>query len=511
MKRIVVITIAVILSLPFVADAQNITQTRREALLEYNQRRRKDMLEYRDNYRRAVADYMRKRWEAVNVERPMAMPQRKEPVEPVVKRPTATTQDAEERIATEEIIDLRTPATTEQPTIPKPIPQETTSKPVTPNQPKRDTKQDMASAPKPAVNTSRALPFMFYGTECSVSLNSTHRIRLASLQENVVAAEWEKIASGKYDTLVGECLDIKKALTLNDWGYYMLVRNVCDKFCGEGSNESVLLQSFLMSEAGYKMRLARGDNRLCLLLAVDTRVYAKPYFTISGDTFYLLDNRTSATSYNICNFSIPGERELSMTMHNLPQLSYRAATPMTRSDSKTQTSVMVTPNANLADFMSDYPACSWEVYAATKLSESTAVALYPTLGRMIEGKSDVEAVGLLMSFMHNAFPYKTDPQQFGSERTLFAEEMFVYKYSDCEDRSILFARLVKELVGLDVILLNYPDHIATAVHFNESVKGDYVELRGERYTVCDATYIGSKVGEAMPEFRGVSAKIIRVN
>ena len=30
--------------------------------------------------------------------------------------------------------------------------------------------------------------------------------------------------------------------------------------------------------------------------------------------------------------------------------------------------------------------------------------------------------------------------------------MYYYPYSDCEDRSILFARLVKDLLGLDVVM-----------------------------------------------------------
>ena len=53
---------------------------------------------------------------------------------------------------------------------------------------------------------------------------------------------------------------------------------------------------------------------------------------------------------------------------------------------------------------------------------------------------------LLLHYLHRAFPYKTDEAQFGVERTLFAEEMFHYPYSDCEDRSILFARLVRDLM-----------------------------------------------------------------
>lgn len=525
------------------AQSKNPAEARREALLEYQARRRQAMQEYQENYRKAAAEYMRKRWEAFNVQSPDAMPERKEPIAPVVKQPTSVTPPSERKMPTEEVVDMRkptpTPTPSPTPAAPKPEVKPQPQKPVAPAKPapaapapeKRPTtpskpapekkpaepakptpaKPAEPTVSKPATDTSRPMKFNFYGTPCSVSLTSANVIRLTSTQEGAVATAWEQITSGAFDKVVEECRQIKEQLCLNDWGYYTLAQTIADNFCGKSSNESILLQSFLMSEGGYKMRLARGDNRLCLLLAVEEKLFSRSYFNIDGDKFYLLDRTMKASSYNICNFAIPGERRLSMVMHSLPNLDYHAGKAITRKDNKTGISLSVTPNANLTAYMNNYPPCSWEVYAATQLSERTAASLLPTLRSAIEGKSEQEAVGILLSLLHNAFPYKTDPQQFGSERTLFAEEMFAYMYSDCEDRSILFVRLVKELLGLDCILLHYPEHIASAVKFTTATSGDYIELGKSRYVVCDATYIGAKVGESMPEYRNVSAKIIRID
>ena len=46
--------------------------------------------------------------------------------------------------------------------------------------------------------------------------------------------------------------------------------------------------------------------------------------------------------------------------------------------------------------------------------------------------------------------------------------LFYYPYCDCEDRSVLYSYLVRNLLKLDVVLLDYPNHIATAVCFNEN-------------------------------------------
>ena len=67
--------------------------------------------------------------------------------------------------------------------------------------------------------------------------------------------------------------------------------------------------------------------------------------------------------------------------------------------------------------------------------------------------------------MQTAFDYKTDGDQFGYEKPFFVDELFYYPYSDCEDRAVLYSYLVRTLMGLDVVLLEYPNHMATAVLF----------------------------------------------
>ena len=78
------------------------------------------------------------------------------------------------------------------------------------------------------------------------------------------------------------------------------------------------------------------------------------------------------------------------------------------------------------------------------------------------------------------------------------------------DRSILFSVLVKDLTGLDVVLLYYPGHLATAVCFNTDVSGDYLIVEGRRFVVCDPTYINASVGMTMPQYRAVAAEVIPV-
>lgn len=110
--------------------------------------------------------------------------------------------------------------------------------------------------------------------------------------------------------------------------------------------------------------------------------------------------------------------------------------------------------------------------------------------------------------MQTAFVYEYDDKVWGGDRAFFPEETLYYPYCDCEDRSILFTRLVRDLLGLKCILVYYPGHLAAAVCFTDSVSGDYIMLDGDRFTICDPTYIGAPVGLTMPDMDNQRAKVI---
>ena len=67
---------------------------------------------------------------------------------------------------------------------------------------------------------------------------------------------------------------------------------------------------------------------------------------------------------------------------------------------------------------------------------------------------------------------------------------------------------MRDLLGLDVALIYYPGHLATAVCFDGEVKGDAMTVDGRRFTVCDPTYIGAPVGAQMPGLDCVKAQAL---
>ena len=150
----------------------------------------------------------------------------------------------------------------------------------------------------------------------------------------------------------------------------------------------------------------------------------------------------------------------------------------------------------------------WAMYANMPMEEELRSNLYPALRMYLLGAEDLQAVNTLLNWVQTAFVYQYDDSVWGGDRAFFPAETLYYPGCDCEDRSILFSRLVRDLLGLDVVLLYYPGHLAAAVAFKQPVNGDYLVYADKRYTVCDPTYIGAPVGRTMPNMNNAEAKII---
>lgn len=365
--------------------------------------------------------------------------------------------------------------------------------------------------PEPDEGTP-TLQFAVYGAPCSVhTSNEELRFTLSSVDEKGVAEAWRKLSQEKYDGLLHDCLARRDEYHLDDWGYMRLLQSASEKLLGKGTNEAVLLQMYLLTQSGYRVRLAYADGHLMLLMPFNRTVFGYKSLYVDGIKHYLL-TRTNVKSVYVSEVGFPHEQVASVQLSTLPLLESKPQPKRTFAAEHFGTlSASIGVNKSLIDYMSDYPPNdAWDGYVHVGLSNQVKDALYPVLSSQLEGKSNKKAVTMLLDFMHTAFEYVTDGEQFGYERPFFGDESFYYPQNDCEDRAILFSILVRDLLHLDVVLVYWTGHLATAVAFPEEVEGDYFVLDGRRYTVCDPTYEGAGVGMTMPDFQNKNAKLIKL-
>ena len=181
---------------------------------------------------------------------------------------------------------------------------------------------------------------------------------------------------------------------------------------------------------------------------------------------------------SICDLPYPAERGLSLIITENMNIAL-SASPERTFQSKAYQNVHATTsvNRNLIDFYDGYPSSEiggnlmtrWATYANTPLSPIVQEQFYPALRKELQGLSPYDAVSRLLNLVQTSLVYEYDDKVWGHDRAFFPEESLFYPYADCEDRSALFTRLVRDLVKLKTVLIYYPGHLAAAVEFPEPV------------------------------------------
>lgn len=358
--------------------------------------------------------------------------------------------------------------------------------------------------------------FSYMGTTCEVRLPKDLNIRMSGCESCMIATIWKQLATNAMDNTIRDFLALRLKMQLCDWAYLNLIDTFAKAFCGHG-NEAVIMAAFIYSQSGYKMRLGRDCEKLYLLYGSKHGIYEKGYIVIEGINYYPLDDKVERME--ISDFSFPQEQSMSLYIENAQKFTIRPSSiRKLASEQYHDVAIDSQVNLNLIQFYNTYPSSEvngnfmtcWKMYADTPMDESVSQMLYPDIKNKIEGLSDVQAVNQILNWVQTAFQYEYDDKVWGHDRAFFAEETLYYPYCDCEDRAILFTRLVRDLLGLKCILVYYPGHLASVVCLKQQVNGDYISLDGDVYTICDPTYIGAPVGITMPEMDNRSAKVIKL-
>ena len=366
------------------------------------------------------------------------------------------------------------------------------------------------------------LDFTFFGTELSVRIDEYCEFKINSIDNKGIANAMEEVVNNELLLVtLDDCLSIRDELQLCDWAYLQMLDEIGKTYFGGACNEATLLTGYLYCMSGYKMRFGYNDKKeLIILFASDQFISGIPFISIANDsyrTYYTYNDKEISTVY-VCDYAMPSEKNLSLQINDLPLFDddYKNINLKLHSYPVV---LDYSVNKNLIDFYNTYPTpmtegdftSKWLYYAHTPLSESAKSSIYPIIIKAIEGKSEYDAVNIIMDWIET-YKYEYDNKVWGYDRAFFPDETIFYPNSDCEDHAILFTRIVTDLLGLKTALLYYNSsiggHLAAAVQFNGNIAGDYIEHKGVKYTVCDPTIYYSKAGRTMKSFKNVAPTLI---
>lgn len=342
--------------------------------------------------------------------------------------------------------------------------------------------------------------FSFYGEKLKVR-SPSDLFAMSNLSNDAIAAAWDHMDAGIIEATLHDCLSLGRERNLCDWAYLSLLSSVASSIFPDDYNRSTLLTAYLFGHSGYDFRMGRTRSRLYLMFRCNEEIYSRIYYIIDGKKYYPMHQDDSMSGLEICDEMIRSQRALSLWISH--EQKYDVDRVQNTIHLSSDAELSVDANSHLLDFYSTYPTfrvggndmTRWAMYAQTPMDKLTRDVIYPQLRGMIAGKSLVEAANVLLNFVQTGFIYKNDDEVWGKDRVFFGEETLMNPYCDCDDRSVLFSHLVRDLLDLDVILIYSPGHLFTAVNFPCEVSGSCVRLGGERFVICEPTCTnGAPVG-----------------
>jgi len=351
---------------------------------------------------------------------------------------------------------------------------------------------------------AKDINLMFFGQEIGIDVDMRFKnAKFYPQNQSGISNFFDILASSDYEATLRDIKTISKKLVLNDWGIYLLVNSLSSTLFFNPDDKK-LFSWFIFNKLGYEVKIGLGGKHVVLMHYSEKIIYSTPNYSFNKKRFYVISSYARKSSNNklyTYKQSYPDAiKPLDLSLKVLPNFEQDVKS---KTISFEQFGVVYKASykydKNLIDFMATYPQADYETYFNSPMSKETYEDIAQDLKRYIDTKKASVAINFVLKFVQKAFKYEVDQTQFGREKVMFANETLFYDKSDCEDRAILFAYLVKELFGVTVIGVKYKDHMVTALYI--PVQGDSVKAGRRKFVIADPTYINANIGQSMPQYR----------
>lgn len=352
--------------------------------------------------------------------------------------------------------------------------------------------------------------FSFYGSVIDTPiLSSKPRLTGGEINKNQIANYFRENADN--EELITAIYHLKKQAidkNLNAWGNLSILQEASMVYYTT-NNERILFIWLALVKTGYDAIVGYNNKDIYLLVNFDISVYYTYYLNKDGKNYYLITLPGQiAKQESLVSFTNEYPATLNPVSLIISTYPLLASNPKTRDLCYNNKTLNINYNQNIVDFYNNYPACELSVYFGLAPSKLVMESFEIFFDPIFKGINDSEKLLILLDFVQTAFPYGSDDTQFGAENYLFAEETIANNYSDCEDRAILLAQLIRHFTALNAIGLVFSGHVSLAVTIPDDIEGTYVEYNNSKYYIADPTYIGAKLGMMMPEYENEQAEII---
>lgn len=364
---------------------------------------------------------------------------------------------------------------------------------------------------KPKIDENKKIvTFNFYGEKITINYDKSIFFNLSTIDNNSISTAWQTLGKAKLTKTKEQIENYFSYLSLNDWAKYLLIHKLAEEIYKD-KNKANIFTWHLLAKLGFNMKVGYNKQNIYLLSSIRHKLFQIPFFTIDSKKYYLLSKTPQkiGTLYTYKGNYPKANNRLSFELTKPIKLDKNIQTKKLHFKFEGKSySINAQYSKELVEFYNSFPQSDYNIYLDSKSSPQIDESILEDLKKYVKNMNELKAVNFLLRFTQNSFKYKTDDAQFNKEKVMFPDETVFYPYSDCEDRSIMFATLVKNLLGLKVVALKYPNHLATAVALSSKTSGDSFKHKGVTYTIADPTYINANAGMTMPQYKNTGFNVI---
>ncbi len=364
--------------------------------------------------------------------------------------------------------------------------------------------------PESEMFNSRKGAFRFYGQQISISYDRLMVLsKISSLSEDSISGFWKSFALSNSNQLVDQLMDYRDLLGLGDWGYFQLVKAASKHIFTDNILNADLLTWALMIRSGFDVRLAFNQNSTAILFPSENTIYFKQFVLIGQKRFYL-DREMKSLLLVTCQNPFPDNIGM-IDLNFYKSLNFNGKLILRKISLQWNNKsyvFLMHYNPETIRFFNDYPQTDPSVYFgapfSATLKEDLLGQFYPILSKMDRS----EAAAFLQQFVQRDFDYVAINQNNGFSKSRFAEEVIASKSGDDRSKSVLFSWLIRILLRLPVVGVEFPGYFSTAVCYGTSLDGNYYYLNREKYCITDPTFLNAPIGVVVPELEGLVPQLI---
>lgn len=293
---------------------------------------------------------------------------------------------------------------------------------------------------------------------------------------------------------------------MDDMAYVLFSQKVSRHFCAD-PNLAKLLQYQILKERGYKLLLGYNSEQLTVYGYFTYSLANVAEVSYQGQLFYDLSfqQNLALCEEELIEYS-NGVQNIEINQHQAPlfnaqQTKYQFSTEYHEKRYEFKGVL----NQSLIDYYHDLPSIAFgEIYLNYHLSDLAYKQLIGDLKKAVSNMSGQMQLNFLLHFTQVVIPYQTDKSLHGREKFAFAEEVLGKQAGDCEDKSVLFAYLVKEVLQLPSLALVYvhQNHLNVAVAVNGS-QYNFIH-NNQKYIVCEPSGPGLQAGENVYDWKNAN-------